>query len=342
MGKKLGTAALFLGAFMLALAALSKFYMYDQLAVVPLNTQSTSISATAPGADATYLDIGAGPKVVDGPLRSTRVVTGDVEASKAASKDLGREIAVWDTYSCTDKPDFNCASGDTPLSGTTDRVAFDRNTGETVAWNGSKGEEGTRSESGGAKVEPASFEGLYFKFPFDTQKKTYKFWDGTIDKATPATYVGEGTIKGLKVYKFEQTIAPTKTGTIEVPGSLVGSDQATVTADRVYSNVRRFSVEPVTGVVIVGGESQDGYLELDGKRVLTTTKATLSYTDQNTKDTVDTYKPKAFLLSAVKTWVPVGGAILGIILIGLGLMSHRDGDDSDFRRADRGELVGSR
>ena len=40
MSKKLGTVALFLGAFLLALAALSKFYMYDRLAVVPLNTKS--------------------------------------------------------------------------------------------------------------------------------------------------------------------------------------------------------------------------------------------------------------------------------------------------------------
>ena len=320
MGKKIGTVALFLGAFLLALAALSKFYMYDQLAVVPQNTTSTSISGTASGADADYLDAAAGLKPTTGPLKSTRIVVGNVKASEQASKDLGRDIAVWDTYSCTDTPAFNCGGGKTPLSGTTDTVAFDRNTGETINWKG------TKSESGGKTIEPADFTGLYFKFPFDTQKKTYKFWDDTLRKATDAKYVGEGTVKGLKVYKFTQTIEPTMIGTIDVPGGLVGSAAATVTADQFYSNVRSFSIEPVTGVVIVGGEAQDGYLEVNGVRKLTTTKATLVYTDKNTADTVNTYKPKATLLSAVKTTVPIGAGIVGLLLIGFGVWAKRNGE----------------
>ncbi len=62
----------------------------------------------------------------------------------------------------------------------------------------------------------SSFEGLYFKFPFDTQKKTYQWWDGTLARPPRAKYVGEGTVKGMKVYKFEQVIEPIKTGTIDV------------------------------------------------------------------------------------------------------------------------------
>ncbi|RZI89140.1 MAG: DUF3068 domain-containing protein, partial [Microbacterium sp.] len=46
MGKKLGLVALVLGAFLVVLAGLSKFYMYDRLAVVPDNNQTTSISQT--------------------------------------------------------------------------------------------------------------------------------------------------------------------------------------------------------------------------------------------------------------------------------------------------------
>ncbi len=332
MGKKLGIVALFLGAFLLAVAALSKFYMYDRLAVVPQNNETTSISATKAGADAEYLDVAAGPAVVTGPLKSTRVVIGDVEASKKASKELDRDLAVWDTFSCTDKPDFDCGSGKTPLSGTTDTVAFDRNTGEAVTWSG------TSNESGGVKVRGV-FKGQYFKFPFDTQKKTYQFWDSTLRKATPAKYVGEGKVKGLKVYKFEQVIEPTKTGTLAVPGSLVGDPRPTVVTERFYSNTRTFSVEPVTGVIIVGGESQDGYLELKGERKLTTTKAVLGYTDQNTRDTVEEYKSKATLLKAVKDTVPLGGGIVGVLLIlggALAVWSKREngGDTAGTRRAE--------
>ncbi|MEJ7633456.1 DUF3068 domain-containing protein [Aeromicrobium sp.] len=336
MSKKLGTVALFLGAFLLALAALSKFYMYDQLAVVPLNTESTSQSTTAPGADAEYLDAAAGLKSTSGPLKNTKAVIGNVEEGKKASEELGRDIAVWDIYDCTDKPDFNCGSGETALSAADDRVAFDRTSGEAVSWKGS------RSSFDGKDLQPGDFEGLYFKFPFDAQKKTYQFWDGTLRKATPATYEGEGEVKGMKVYEYEQKIAPVKTGSIDVPGKLVGSDEQTVTADQIYSSVTDYSVDPVTGVVLVGQTAQDSYLEVDGQRALTTTEATLRYTDANITKTVNEYESKAMLLSAAKTYVPVGGAILGLVLIGLGLFTRRDRGDVGARKADRGELVGAR
>lgn len=313
MKTKLGLVALFLGVFILVLAALSKFYMYDRLAVVPLNQDTVSNSQTAPGADGEFLDVAAGLKITNAPLRNVKIVRGDIDASKKASDELDRDIAVWNIYDATDTADFDFAGGETALSATDDTVAFDRNTGEAVAWKG------TKSVGDGETIEPGDFEGLYFKFPFDAQKKTYKFWDGTLREATPAKYVGEGEIKGLKVYKYRQVIEPVKTGTIDVPGDLVGSDEETVTADRIYSSVSDYNVEPVTGVVIKGQTAQDSYLELDGERVLTTTKATLGYTDENVSETVDDYKGKAALLTAVKSTVPLVGLILGLVLIGVGL-----------------------
>lgn len=319
MSSKLGTVALFLGAFLLVLGAMSKFYMYDRLAVVPLNQDTTSLSQTAPGADAEYLDVAAGLKIANGPLKNVKIVRGDIDASKKASKELGKDIAVWNIYDATDTADFDFASGETALSATDDTVAFDRHTGEAVSWKG------TQSTGDGETIKPGDFKGLYFKFPFDAQKKTYQYWDGTLRKATPAKYVGESKIKGLKVYQYRQTIQPIKTGTIDVPGDLVGSDEATVTADRIYSSVTNYNVEPVTGVVIKGETAQDSYLELDGERVLTTTKATLGYTDANVAQTVDDYQGKSKLLAAVKTTIPLGGLILGLILIGAGVFTRIGG-----------------
>ena len=63
------------------------------------------------------------------------------------------------------------------------------------------------------------------------------------------------------------------------------------------------------------------------KRVLTTTKATLKYTDANVTDTVNEFKTKALLLTAVKTYVPFGGGALGLVLIGLGLFTRRSKGD---------------
>lgn len=338
MGRKLGTVALFLGAFVLALAVLSRFYMYDRLAVVPQNNVSTSTAETAEGDDAEYLNAAEGLIITNGPLKNTKLVTGDVEASKKASDELDRDVAVWNIYDCTAAPSFDCGSGETALSASEDTVAFDRHTGETVAWSGNE------IQTNGETIKPAKFKGLYFKFPFDAQKKTYRFWDGTLNKATPATYVGEGSVKGMKVYKYRQTIEPVVTGPIDVPGSLVGSSEPTVTADQVYSSVTDYSVDPVTGVVLLGQTAQDNYLEVDGERKLTTTKATLRYTDKNVADTVDEYKSKAMLLTAVKTYVPVGGVVLGLLLIAAGLFSRRGGKAAGARRsdADEPELVTSK
>ena len=326
MGKKLGTVAIVLGAFLLVLAALSKFYMYDRLAVVPLNQETTSISATEEGADGTILDIPGGLVEKQTPLKSTRTVQGDVEMSKEASDELDRDVAVWKTFTCTDTPDFDCGSGETPLSSTYDIVAFDRHTGEAVSWDG------TRTESNGTTVRGA-FEGQYFKFPFDTKKKDYKFWDGTIKQATTAKFVEEDEIEGMKVFKFEQVIEPTKTGTIQVPGDLAGVDKPTVTADRIYSNTRTLYVEPTTGATIKGGESQDGYLEADGERGATTTKATLEYTEDYVADNVEEYKSTASLLNLIQNTIPLVGTIVGLILIALGAFlfmrgSRRENDEA--------------
>ncbi len=107
-------------------------------------------------------------------MKNTKVIVGNVKEGKKASKALDRDVAVWDIYDCTDKPTFNCGSGKVALSATDDRVAFDRTTGLAVDWKGA------RSDVDGEVIEPGKFKGLYFKFPFDSQKKTYPFWDGTL------------------------------------------------------------------------------------------------------------------------------------------------------------------
>ncbi|MFS0884619.1 DUF3068 domain-containing protein [Aeromicrobium sp. 179-A 4D2 NHS] len=316
MGKKFGIVVLGLGAFVLVLGLLSKFYMYDRLAVVPLNQTTTSTSETLPGADAEYLDVDNDLTITNGPLRSVRVVTGDVDLSKEASDELDEDVAVWNSYVCTDTPDFDCSGTETPLAGSNDTVAFQRNSAETVRWDGAVSE-----ASGETDEDP--FEGLYFKFPFDTQKKTYQFWDGTLKKATPAEFEEETEIKGLKVYKFVQEIAPQKSGEITVPGNLVGRKASdSVKADRIYSNTRTLYVEPVTGAIIKGGESQDSYLEVDGERGATTTKATLEYTDDYVQENVDDYKSKAMLLSLINTTIPLVGIIGGLVLILIGALLY--------------------
>ncbi|PPD58769.1 porin PorA family protein [Dehalogenimonas etheniformans] len=41
-----------------------------------------------------------------------------------------------------------------------------------------------------------------FTFPLDVQKETYQYWVATTNSTLPATFVGEETVDGLKVYVF--------------------------------------------------------------------------------------------------------------------------------------------
>lgn len=313
MGKKFGFIALFLGVFLLALAALAHFYAYDRLAVVPLDQKTTTYSATAGSDEATYLNIEAegGPAIENGPLRSTRNTIGQVKESKSATDKLGEDVAVWDTYSYTAVPDFDPDNG-APLSGTRDLVAFDRKTGAAVDWNGST------TESSGTKKD-ISFKGQYFKFPFNVQKKTYQFWDGSLGRATPAKYVKAEKLKGLTVLRFEQKIPATKIAELDAPGTLVGQPgTSSVKTDRMYSTTRTLWVEPETGVIIKGQDDQLSTLAIDGETKATITQATLAYDDRTISDTVDEYKPLASALKAVRLFVPVGGLVLGVLLLALG------------------------
>src|SRR5690606_2957489 len=103
----------------------------------------------------------------------------------------------------------------------------------------------------GANVEktPVQMEGQVYKFPFNVEKKTYKVFNATAQKAFDARFVREDTVNGLPVYVFEQQVPPTKTETRTAPASVLGIKDATgdVQVDRWYDGKTTYWVEPVTG-----------------------------------------------------------------------------------------------
>lgn len=319
MSRKLGFILTGVGVFFLAVALLARFYAYDRLAVVPLDQDTVSVSE---GPGATIFDIASQQEItVD--LVSTRNVVGDVEASEEASDELGRDIAVWETLVYTDEPGAEVSADDPPRSGTHDRVAFDRHTGETVKCCDTF--TSTSADDRGVEVKDTiGFEGLYFKFPFQTEQKTYQFWDGSLGEAPDIEFKDTETIEGLDVYRFEQTIPPTTVGNITAPASFFGIDEeGDVTLDRVYSNVRTLWIEPETGVIIRGQEDQLSTAEYQGDEVATLTDVTIGYNPDTISENVDTYSALATQLKAIRIYVPVGGAIIGLLLIAAGVVMLR-------------------
>lgn len=315
MSKKLGVILSGVGMFLLGVAVLARFYAYDQLAVVPLDQNTVSVSE---GPDATIFDIATQQEItVD--LVSTRNVVGDVKDSEEASDELGRDIAVWETLVYTDEPGAVVNEDNPPRSSTNDRVAFDRHTGEAV-----KCCDTYTSTSVDDRGEPIrntiGFEGQYFKFPFQTQQKTYQFWDGSLGEAPDIEFQEVETIEGLEVYRFEQEIVPTDVGDINAPASFFGIDEeGDVTLDRIYSNTRTLWVEPETGVIIRGQEDQLAVAEYEGEQVATLTDVVIGYNPDTISENVDTYSALSMQLKAIRIWVPIAGGILGLLLLVAGL-----------------------
>lgn len=296
MKRVLGLVLLGLGAFLLVLAPLARFYIYPSVAKAPLDVYS---QGTSLGPGSTVLSIGnllsGGDPEVQTDISSTRTTRGDVEASTD-------DLAVYDSFSNTTD-----SNGET-LTASVERVGFDRFTGEADP-------DFEHTVDSGDGPEPVAYEGQVFKMPFDAKQTDYPWWDGSIRQATPMVFESVEDINGLRTYKFVQTIEPTKIAELDVPGSVVGSDEDEVTLDRVYSNTRTIWIEPNTGAVIKGQEEQDAFAELDGERLFTITQANVGYSDEAIQANVDEFGPLGSQLNLIKNVLPVWGAIAGVILL---------------------------
>jgi hypothetical protein len=236
---------------------------------------------------------------------------------------------VWETLVYNDEPGAAIDDDNPPRSANHDRVAFDRHTAEVIDccgnYTATTAELGTGEE---IRDEETPIVGLYFKLPFNAEKKTYQFWDGAVKDATDLEYKGTESIQGVTVYRYEQVIEATDVGDIDAPASLFGIDEeGDITLDRIYANTRTLWVEPETGVIFRGQEDQNVVAEYNGDQVATLTDVVIGYNDETITDRVDEYESLASQLKLVRVWVPLLGGALGIvlILIGLGLVVRQSG-----------------
>lgn len=290
------------GAFILTMGLLFRFYAYPNLAVVP-NDQNTTQIVQDP--DAKFFDAD-NVKPAEGELTTTARIIGDPDAAKAASEETGRDVTVWNSGQISDNNDDNI-----PMDGSTEVYVFDRHTGEAINCCG-------ESKDG----EEVKRDGQIVKFPFDAQPvDTYTWWDSTVGKAYPVTYEGEEDLQGMTAYKYTQEVPEQKYTTRELPGSLFGkgAEAPAVIADRYYTNKRTFWVEPVTGVVLDRVEEQFQEFRYKGK-TLTALDTTSRFTKETVDKNVEDYKSKASLLAMVHTTLPIVFVILGLLLLVAGLV----------------------
>ncbi|WP_188111131.1 DUF3068 domain-containing protein [Nocardioides antri] len=319
MRRLIGPVLVGLGVFLIVAAALVRFYAYPALAKVPHGYNSTT-HLEATGAEvinySTYE-----PETHD--LAITSATHEDVEA------DAPEGVVVWINLN-------EVLRGDgTEFQKSTERVPFDEVTGEAVDCEECGQFVESRNSDGKIERIPTTFEGQVYKFPFNTEKKDYDQWDGTLGEAFPATYEGEEEIDGLPVYKFVQVIEPTVVETREVPGSMFGVEDA-VEADLVYAMTRTFYVEPVTGSPVHRVEERRQELVHEGEAVPVFV-GTVQYTDDQVADNVAKVDSKATLLGGTRLLFPVVLLLIGGVMLALGraLNKRLEGQHSDHATKDR-------
>jgi Porin PorA len=285
VGRRAGFALVFVGLFLLFFALLVRFYAYPRLQKAPLDQYSKPVAVGT----GTYFNRAQLKEVHGAQLQNVRVVRGDVRAGSA-------DTAVWDSFnSTTDLSDGGV------ITASQERAAFDRVNAMPKQCCG----------------ENPPHQGLIFKFPFNTKKQTYPFWDLTARKQFPARFMGEERLLGLTVYRFEQQFSDVQTDSVEISGEMAGEpDQPTVTAFVIYGNHKTLWVEPRTGQIIKASQDVNQVLQTPtGKQVLTVADATLTYDDATVRQFASEAKGNASQLSMLSVTLPVGAAILGLLLL---------------------------
>ncbi|MGW6605066.1 DUF3068 domain-containing protein [Streptomyces sp. NPDC055036] len=286
-----------IGTFLLVLAAMLARYVEPRAQRTPIDTDVTTVF-TGQGS---YFDAKKVKTVDAAKLTITRKVRGDV----ADSEDSGR--AIWDVSTSVDTNDTLPAS-DThdSFQWTVERWVTDRKTNAPVR----------------CCEETPRFEGeAYLKFPFNVEKRSYRWWDSTLGATVELKFKGKEKIQGHEGYMFTGTVDPVKTGTRQVPGVLVGQPgRGQVLAEEWYANHGiELVADQKTGRILFAAIGPKKTLrapgaDSDGNEVVLLESERIAFTEETQKKQVELAKADNRKLQLVGLTAPVGAGGLGLLL----------------------------
>lgn len=236
--RRVACVAIAAAGFLLTMSALAPTYAKGQLVKIPLSIDAATVSTgTAVLLDAAAL--AKGKLVVDSNVPIT------VQQRVTAEDPSGSDVVTLQSAVQMVRDDRVGSAG--IVNASIDRSTVDRISAIPV-------EEpiGSIQTVMDKPAEVVAHEGLQFKFPFDTQKRTYPYFDSTLRDSYDANFIAEGEIEGVDVYNFRQEIAPVEIGTeITLPASSWGKPGTSpVSMKRFYGITRELSVEPISGAIV--------------------------------------------------------------------------------------------
>ena len=328
-----------LGAALLTAALLLATYTAGKIQKIPLNIDKTLVSSgTGTALDPASLSTTRFVIDSDVPLVSQQAITVETPANT--------QVVTFQVGTTVRRIDRQQDNG--LLLAMVDTVTLDRRTAEAVSDD---------ERPGGSVQKPRTFdddkpstnialphEGLTYRFPFNTEKKSYPFFDAIAQKPFDANYDGEDDVNGLTTYRFTQNVGYDADGKLVEPikyaslydrneegevtaraelWGLPGDPFEPVTMTRFYAAQRTFWVDPVTGVVVKAQEHANHYYARDP---LQPEMALADYKVTSTEQTVEAQVAAARdERDRVALWsriLPISLAAAGLVaLVGAGLLA---------------------
>lgn len=352
-----------LGAALLIAALLLSTYTSSRITKIPLDLDTTLISE------------GTGSALDSASLSSDHVVTNQnvplvSQQQVSVESPANADVVTLQVGTSVRRTDKQKDSG--LLLAIVDTVTLNRKTAMAVSDDTHTGgsvqkPRGFNDESPPAAI-PLRHDGLAYRFPFHTEKKTYPYFDPIAQKAFDANYEGEEDVNGLSTYKFTQTVGYNSEGKLVAPiryPSLYAGDEdgkvttsaamwgvpgepnEQITMTRYYAAQRTFWVDPVSGTIVKKTEHANHYFARDAlKPEVTLADYKVTSTEETVESQVNMARDERDRLALWSRVLPITFTAVGLIaLIGgavLASFSLRtesaltdpglDRDDTDFLR----------
>jgi len=320
-----------LGAALLTAALLLTTYTAGKIEKIPLNIDKTLVSSgTGTALDPASLSATRFVIDTDVPLVSQQAITVETPANAQVVT-----FQVGTTLRRTDRQ-----QDDGLLLAMVDTVTLNRRTAEAVSDD---------ERPGGSVQKPRTFdddkpstnialphEGLAYRFPFNTEKKSYPVFDAIAQNPFDANYDGEDDVNGLTTYRFTQNVGYDADGKLVEPikysslydrnedgevtaraelWGLPGDPYEPITMTRFYAAQRTFWVDPVTGVVVKAQEHANHYYARDPL------KPEMALADYKVTSTEQTVEAQVAAARDERDRVALWSRILPISLAGTGLVA---------------------
>lgn len=329
-----------LGAALLIAALLLSTYTTSRITKIPLNLDTTLVSdGTGTALDSASLSTDHVVVNQNVPLVSQQ----QISVESPANADVVT-LQVGTTLRRTDK------QKDTGLLlAIVDTVTLNRKTAMAVSDD---------THTGGAVQKPRTFndenpptsipvrhDGLSYRFPFHTEKKTYPYFDPVAQKTYDVNYDTQEDVNGLTTYKFTQNIGYSADGKLVAPAKYpslyAGDEDAKVTASaamwgiqgvdpaeqitmtRYYAAQRTFWVDPVSGTIVKQTEHANHFFARDPlKPELTLADYKVTSTEDTVESQVNAARDERDRLALWSRVLPITFTAIGLIaLVGGGLFA---------------------